>query len=224
MVSVESLATHADLLGLLGRLHRQPPDDEGLARLRGLPDEWPLPESETATQGLNRWRNSRTATETAQSIERDHDRLYGVSAVAVVPPYESVHREVEGLVFGEATLEVRRAYRESGLQVPEPNRVPDDHLGLEFDFLSQVLLRAAECADQGDDAGCESALQTARRFLSGHVLVWAPAMLNRAAEAARTEFMAGLAVLSLALLESGRTLLGVDGGGAFETRPGSFLT
>lgn len=207
MVSVESLAAHADLFGLLGRLHREPPAADALAKLWALLDEWPLPASEAAVEGLNRWHDSQSAGETAEAIERDHDRLYGVSAVALVPPYESVHREVEGLVFGETTLQVRREYLEFGLRVPEPNRVPDDHIGLEFDFVSQALLRAVECADHDDAAGRAAALEAARRFLGEHLLVWAPATLERAREAARTEFMAGLALLSLAVLESGRQLL-----------------
>ncbi|WP_168929317.1 molecular chaperone TorD family protein [Nocardioides sp. GY 10113] len=197
---------HAAAFAVLGRLHREPPSDEALASITGLLDEWPLPGTPGAAAGLDRLRRSRDAGEDAAAVRADHDRLYGVSAVALVAPYESVHRGQDRLVFDTATLQVRESYRAIGLQAPRLNLEPDDHIGLEFDFVAQAVLRAI---GSPDDAVAEAALEPARAFLVEHLLPWAPAMLVRAATTARTDFMAGIALLSSGALDSARAAFGL---------------
>lgn len=184
--------------GALGSLHRAAPDAEVLAALRGLMDEWPLPDTSAAQSGLESMRASAEAGEDAETIRFDHARLYGVLSTAVVAPYESVHRGQDGLVFDAHTLEVRSAYRRLGLQTPQLHREPDDHIGLEFDFVSQALDRAVRSDDPGP------ALAAAQGVLRDHLELWAPAMLRQVAEAASTSFMVGVAWLSLGALESAR--------------------
>ncbi len=206
MIELTSCEPLAAAFGTLGRLHREPPNDTILTTLHDLLDEWPLPSTTAAEEGLARLRRSRQQGEDAETIRRDHDRLYGVSAVATVSPYESVHRGDDGLVFDQATLEVRQAYAALGLQAPELNREPDDHLGLEFDFVAQGLLRMLTAADLGDESEAERLGTMVDGFIRDHLLSWAPDMLESAVTAARTDFMAGVALLSLGALESVREL------------------
>jgi len=186
----------------LGKLHRQAPDSAALAAFRRLQAEWPLPGTPDAAAGMAALDRSARADETAEQITADHDRLYGDSANAIVPPYESVHRGSEGLLFDTQTIEVRAAYREFGLRAPRLNREPDDHLGLEFDFVGQLLLAALDAMDAGDADGAARALAGVRRFWREHLQPWAPDVLRRIAAAAGTQFMAGVALLSLGALES----------------------
>lgn len=197
---MEALAT---AFATLGRLHREPPSEQVLAAIRELKDEWPLPSTAASEQGLAQWRESELSGETAEAIRADHDRLYGDSATAIVPPYESVHRGVDRLVFDSETLEVRRFYASLGLQAPALNREPDDHLGLEFDFLSQGILLALDAEDTAHP-GREEILSVLRGFLHDHVLVWAPQMLSAVAANANTAFMTGLAELSSDALEAAK--------------------
>lgn len=185
---------------VLGRLHRQPPTPTELDALRELLDEWPLRGTEEADSGLACLRRSFEAGEDAESIRVDHDRLYGVAAKALVPPYASVHLGSEGLVFDRETLHVRDAYRALGLQAPKLNTEPDDHIGLEFDFVAQTLLRALDAAEAGSDL--EAPLDASLGFLNDHVLTWAPTMLGSVATQARTQFMRGVALLSQGALKS----------------------
>lgn len=210
MVYSDAYVALSAVFGLLGRLHRRPPaDDAALADVLALADDWPLDPSETAERGLDCWRRARESGEPYDAVVRDQDRLYGVSATAVVAPFESVHRDEEPLVFGPSTLDVRRAYLRAGLRLPDSDREPDDHLGLEFGFVAQLLDRAREADEAGDPTAAADAVATARGFLAEHVLHWAPDMLRGAADAARTDFMKGLALLSLAALESARRVLDV---------------
>jgi len=186
----------AAAFGVLGRLHREPPHQQALDSIRSLAGDWPLPDTDDAVAGIEHLRRSAAADESSSTVRSDHDRLYGVSATARVAPYESVWRGNEKLVFDEETMQVRESYRNAGLSAPNLNREPDDHIGLEFDFVAQLLLRALETNDGDPSASLGDPLQTARAFLDEHVNHWAPAMLTAAAAQARTEFMTGVALLS----------------------------
>ncbi len=206
MSDIEGWDALAAAFGTLGRLHREPPDAAMLEGIAGLLDEWPLVDTDEARLGLQRLRRSRELGEDADSIRRDHDRMYGVSATAKVPPYESVHRGVDGLVFDAQTLEVRDAYRALGLRAPLLNREPDDHIGLEFDFVAQALLMALD-AVESQTLDPLVPVASARSFLRDHLLPWAPAMLRQLADGADTDFMVGVALLSQGALTSASTIL-----------------
>lgn len=187
--------------GVLGRLHREAPDAQVLAALTGMAAQWPLAETAHAQRGLALLQASADSGEPASVIAADHSRLYGDAAAAVVPPYESVHRSREHLVFDRETMLARSAYRTLDLQAPHLGREPDDHIGLEFDFVSQALLLALEREDPARE------LRAATAFLHERLLPWAPAMLTTLEAAAATRFMASVAALSLGALESAREAL-----------------
>ncbi|QIK72628.1 dehydrogenase [Propioniciclava coleopterorum] len=198
----QQLESIAAMLGVVGRLHREPPGDTELGLLRALVDQWPLDAAPDSDAGLELWRASADAGEDAAQIRADHDRLYGVAAKAVVAPFESVQREKDRLVFGQATHQVRDAYARLGLQAPELNREPDDHVGLELDFLSQALLLARDAADAGDAAASARILDAAADFLREHPRAWVPDVMATVRDEADTAFMRGLALLTRAVLDA----------------------
>ncbi len=210
----DQLESIAAMFGVLGRLHREAPADAELSLLRELVDQWPLAGSAESEAGLDRWRASAAAGEGADAIRADLHRLYGVAAKAVVAPDESVHREKDALLFGETTQQVRDAYARLGLQAPALNREPDDHLGLELDFLSQALLLARDATEAGDADAARGVLDVAASFLREHPLAWAPAAMERVRDAAATDFLRGLALLTRATLDAADRSLPPSGRGA----------
>lgn len=189
-------------LAVLARFHQEPPDDAVLTTFWDLLDEWPLPGTPETDEGLRLLRQARAANEDATTIRADHAGLYGTFAVARVAPYESVHRGTDRLVFDVQTLEVRQAYRALSLQAPRLNQEPDDHIGLELDFLAQSCLRALDAWERGAVSEAERLIRLGTDFYADHLARWAPEMLDRVAGEARSRFMAGLAHLSLGALES----------------------
>ncbi|WP_350257709.1 molecular chaperone TorD family protein [Scrofimicrobium sp. R131] len=202
MLTADELDDYAAALATLGRFHRQAPDENTLSAFGELLEEWPVPVGEASSAGLAHLRTSFAEAESAYQIRGDLNRLYGVSAVARVAPYESVHRDRDGLVFDQQTLLVREAYRQLSLQVPRLNREPDDHIGVEVDFLAQCLLRALDALDAGQDQQALTYLNLAREFLAEHLNQWGPDMLAEATEAAETEFMRGVCQLTIGTLDS----------------------
>lgn len=194
--SPERLDQLAAAFATLGRLHLAAPSPEDLDQIHELRDDWPLAGGDTDA-GLSELAASKEAGEDASVIRRDHNLLYGVLARADIPPYESVHRGTEGLVFDEETLEVRQAYRQLGLRAPHLNKEPDDHIGLEFSFIAQSCLRALDALDRDSISDAERAYAIGVSFMREHILQWAPLMLEQAAEKTRTRFYRGVMYLSL---------------------------
>lgn len=210
MLTMEQLDGVAAAFSVLGRFHREAPDEQTLTTFWELLDEWPLDGGEPVRRERAELALARESGETAGQIRRDHAYLYGHTAVARVAPYESVHRGLEGLVFDDQTMEVRSAYRDLGLRAPRLNKEPDDHIGLEFDFIAQASLRALDCLDDGDHAGAQRDVDVGRTFLREHLERWAPEMLASVVAEARTHFMRGIAHLSLGALETYGALVGDD--------------
>lgn len=189
---------------VLARFHQEPPDSQTLTDFWELLEDWPLTDTNDAREGLRLMAAAQTAGESTEEIRADHARLYGTLAVAQVAPYESVHRGQDGLVFDEHTLEVREAYRSLALQAPRLNREPDDHIGLELEFVAQSCLRAIGALEQGSQHDAERYVRLGADFMRDHLLEWAPQMLEAVLVEARTDFMRALAYLSLGALTSHR--------------------
>lgn len=202
MLTPLELDAYAAALATVGRFHREAPDQATLSAFAELIDQWPLDLSAEGETGRGLIKESFEREESPYRIKQDVNSLYGVSAKAKVAPYESVHRDRDGLVFDRSTLEVRAAYRRLGLRVPNLNREPDDHIGVELDFLARCLLNSLDAADEGNADEAQRYQDIAREFVAEHAGRWMPEMLARAGQAAETFFMKGICLLTADTLES----------------------
>jgi TorA maturation chaperone TorD len=102
----------------------------------------------------------------------EYNRLFVGPAKLLAPPYESAYRNALGLVMQAETLAVRRFYLQAGIEVSNKNAIPDDHLGLEFEFICYLLAREGERLQAGDiiTANCYTALY--QEFCQQHILSW----------------------------------------------------
>ncbi|WP_216378320.1 TorD/DmsD family molecular chaperone [Arcanobacterium phocae] len=196
MLSTMELDSFAAAFTVLGRLHIQPANHNTRAHFFALLDEWPISveSSDHTVRGLQLIRSSQDLEEDDSAIINDQDMLYGISAAAKVAPYESVHRGEDRLVFDKQTLEVRSEYAKLQLQAPRYNAEPDDHIGLELDFIGQCLLGALD--------GDQTALLLAQVFTEEHIIQWAPNMLADAEASATTAWVRGICALARGTIES----------------------
>ncbi|QRV01711.1 molecular chaperone TorD family protein [Arcanobacterium phocisimile] len=208
MLSAIELDAFAATFGVLGRLHIQPADSSTRDAVLSLIDEWPLlpAESEYTSRGCELLKESLKRKETDAAIRTDQDTLYGISARAKVPPFESVHRGDDRLVFDKQTLEVRSEYSKLSLRAPNYNAEPDDHIGLELDFLAQCCLITVD--------GEERAYELAVSFTNDHINQWAPHMLREAYSYAETAWLKGILALTLGAIETWSEKLQAGGANA----------
>lgn len=178
---------------VLGRLFSAPPDQRLIDTVRSeeLLEEWPIQGSRTR-QARAHLLASAASGEDADAIGGDYRRLFFGPDKLPAPPWESVYRDESRLVFGDATIDVRREFASYGVQVPLLDREPDDHISLELEFLA-MLLGIAD--GTGDEAAAAQALDDHDRFVSEHVGRWAPIFFGRVEQHARTDFWAGWGIL-----------------------------
>jgi TorA maturation chaperone TorD len=85
------------------------------------------------------------------NLERDYTRLFFASKPRLAYLFESVYRE--GRLLQESTFQMARMYKDAGLTLSEDFRLPLDHIAVELEFLSFLLLKQIESAkNQNADA------------------------------------------------------------------------
>ena len=102
----------------------------------------------------------------------EYNRLFVGPAKLLAPPYESAYRNAQGLVMQEETLSVRRFYRQAGIEVGSKNAIPDDHLGLEFEFICYLLAREGQKLEEQDLITANGYATLYQDFFKQHIISW----------------------------------------------------
>lgn len=108
-----------------------------------------------------------------------------------VVPYGSFYLSPTRNLMTEDTLAVRAMYFEAGMAVECLNRVPDDHLGIELEFLYWLTQRATE----GTIEERVRWLDLRDRFICDHYSKWVPNFANALERAATEPFFRAVAAI-----------------------------
>jgi len=133
-------------------------------------------------------------------LQCDYVRLFVGPGMPLAPPWESVYRTEERVLFGPQTLEVRAAYEAFGLVTEHRNKEPDDHIGLELEFMAVLSRSCRDCLLGGDREGGERIRRAQLNFLDVHLLQWAPRFCRNVYANAETKLYAGIASVTEGLL------------------------
>ncbi len=128
-------------------------------------------------------------------LAADYAAIYLTHAY-VAAPCESVWLDDDGLAMQAPMFEVRKIYARFGFCAPNWRMRSDDHLVHQIQFLAELL-------DPREPDG----MNECARFLDDHTLRWLPDFVRRVAARAQTPFYAGVALLTLALLDELRDVL-----------------
>lgn len=204
--SSEMLFICAVAFKLLGTAFYHQPNQQFLITLREgrLLEEWPLRPDETETAcGLYLLRDALAETDTPallKAVRDDYMALFVGPEHVVAPPWESVYLSRDHLLFDVQTLQVRDAYARFGLQIPQIDREPDDHIGFELLFVSHLADLAAQALERGHADEATHCLSGARDFLDAHLKKWASLFTERLERHAQTGYYRGLGHLLLGSL------------------------
>lgn len=169
---------------------------------------WPLAGRNEATQmGLAALARAVEKPASSTELEADYRQLFVGPGTITAPPWESVHRDDEGLMFQEQTMSVRHAYGEFGLQAPELNKEPDDHMGLELAFVGELAITALNAAEAGDVVGQTTLLDGMSNFCADHLTQWGPLLSDLIVGAAQTDLYRAVGHLLGGSIETFTTIL-----------------
>jgi TorA maturation chaperone TorD len=192
----------AQVYHLLATLYIAPPDPGQLAALRdpSFVADWPLgrgvPDVEA---GLARLAEALPGA-TAEALQAEFWHLFGALGPAAAPPWQSVYLDREQVVMGEETIRVRTLFARFGLVSTLTDQQPEDHLGLQLQFLAALAARTAERLAAGDEPGARTLLEGMCECLEAHLLRWVGEFVDLAEAASESGFYAGLSRLTLGLL------------------------
>lgn len=206
---------------VLGALHLKPPSSSVVKEFLSQSSQWPLPLTPQGEAALKELRSSlpnNPSEEDVYALWADQNQLYGITGAAQLSPYESVQRGEDGLVFDQETIEVRRYYGAMGFEAPHLGSEPDDHIGLEMDFLSKCLLKAADDFAAGQEMQAKQSLGVARQFCGEHLLSWGPDFFAKVAKLAVTPWLRGICILSAQTLSQWQQAL-IDAGYQLDIAP-----
>ncbi len=203
------LEVRSSVYGLLSSLYLEPVSAELLTAMTApaFVAEWPLGRgSNDLETGLARL-ESALPNVTVESLRAEFWRLFGGLGPAEAPPWQSVYLDPEKVPFGEETLKIRSLFTRFGLEYAETGRYPEDHIGLELQFLAQLSARAATLVASGDQAGARQLHEGAQICLDAHLLRWVERFVSRVEAAAGSGFYGAIARITLGTLRADRAWL-----------------
>lgn len=107
------------------------------------------------------------------------------------PPWESVYRSKENLLFDVSTIELRKQYKKFGLKFVNENKEPEDHLLLELEFLIYLI---EQYLTNNKNSG-EVYIDAQIHLLQNHFIKWIPAFTTRLMNGTKSKLYQGAAML-----------------------------
>jgi TorA maturation chaperone TorD len=205
------LAGEMLLFGLLGRVLYQELEKDWIDSLieEKVFDDAPLqlihPDAKQGLALLQKFTQEAehgVSDEVFGELRLDYTRLFIGPGKVLAPPWESVYFDEDRLVFQEQTLQVRGWYRRFGLQVEKLYAEPDDHIGLELEFLSHLAQLGLAALEKQDEIEFKRLMKAQQQFLNQHPLKWISLWSQQVEEHAHIDFYRGIGFLTKgALLE-----------------------
>jgi TorA maturation chaperone TorD len=145
-------------------------------------------------------------------MREDYLDLFAGTGNPLAPPYESVYRSKDHLMFDKQTSEVREFYNSYGWESKFKANIPDDHLGIEMLFLTLMIEKYLEF----EDKTCEDEMKNEiRRFIDQHLLSWIPEWNAHLQEHSKTMGYKGIGNLVYACIEDINGLMSSKGRKSF---------
>ena len=109
---------------------------------------------------------ARAGADPRTDLAVDYARVFlsaGVYDGLTAEPYESVFTSEDQIMMQDARDDAVRVYRENGVDVDPELHMPEDHLGLEFEFLAVMAGKTADSLRADDFAGAARQVRVHRR-------------------------------------------------------------
>lgn len=186
------------MLDVLRRLFIQGPGQglvNALHAVQPVADELPAQVAQALRRMLECAQTATAEATAASDLEVEYTRLtIGPIQIPAVP-YASYHLSPSKSLMTDETMAVRRHYLEAGVALRELGRTPDDHLGVEIEFMHFLTRAALEAEWRGDASARSAALGRRAAFVDEHAAKWFPLFADALAAASSLTFFKDAAVL-----------------------------
>ncbi|MFQ6001686.1 MAG: molecular chaperone [Anaerolineae bacterium] len=193
----------ADLYYFLGGLYSKPPSEGFLQQAKNENFAQHLRHvfGRQASSMLRYLAQIGDVIQAQRELKLEYDALFRVPGVHYIHPYESVYRDrcsgegitKPGLVWGESTAAVSRAYAQAGTQISKETKELPDFIGLELNFMGFLCEGEAQAWEGENEEEAYRYRTLQKEFLSQHLATWAYDLCRSQFDKARSDFYRGLA-------------------------------
>lgn len=132
-------------------------------------------------------------------LEVDYARIFlaaGVAQGLAAFPYESVYTNKKHLMNQEAGEDVTILYAAKGLRTREDMyKIPNDHAGLEFEYMARLCDTAAMAAQNGAQDKLDASMLEQEKFCKVHLKRWILLFCSDVIKYAQTDFYKAIGTL-----------------------------
>lgn len=199
---VEDSANRAGTYNLLSSLYLMELTSEQISALKDQDLESIKGMETNIDAGLNsiaRYLKASFGKDIRQELASDYAHsILGVTADEheMALPYESLYFNGEKLLMRECRDDVYRMYCEEHMGTPEGKDIPEDHLGLMFEFMGYLCTEYNNALNRRDYQEALRLANKEKELLAHHVLYWIDKYCDLLLEVARTGFYRGLAQIT----------------------------
>jgi len=131
-------------------------------------------------------------------IINDHLELFGGKGKAKATPYSSVYMSSDHIMNDTLSIQVRKIYNAYGWKSQLEGKVPDDHLGIELQFINLLLSKYPEL----EDGVCKNEIsKDLIKFIYNYINPWINKWNRCVQDNAESNFYKGIAYLTVACIE-----------------------
>ncbi|MEW6410711.1 MAG: molecular chaperone TorD family protein [Nitrospirota bacterium] len=130
-----------------------------------------------------------------EDLAVEYARLFIGPANPPAPPYASFYLSESHFLMTDETIEVRKKYLEAGLSVKELYSVPDDHIGIELEFIYYLTGKTIESFEKGEREEASRFFEIRSDFIREHFSRWVPEFINNILNFTTEDLYRGSAIL-----------------------------
>lgn len=135
---------------------------------------------------LNKW---------IEDLALEYARLFIGPQNPSAVPYASFYLSESHSLMTDETIDVRKQYLEAGMAVKELYSIPDDHIGIELEFIYYLTQKIIESFGKGERAESSRLFEIRNDFLRGHMAAWVPSFADNVINFTHEDFYKGAAFI-----------------------------
>lgn len=136
-------------------------------------------------------RNGRRLSEWTEELAIEFARLFVGPKNPPAVPYASFYLSESHSLMTDETIDVRKRYLDAGMAVKNLYSIPDDHIGIEMEFLHDLTRRIIALLENGQREEASRLFVVKMDFMRGHMALWVPLFAEKVLESTEEDFYKG---------------------------------
>lgn len=146
-------------------------------------------------------KNGNRLDEWLEELAIEYARLFIGPKNPPAVPYASFYLSESHLLITDETIDVRKRYLEAGMAVKELYSIPDDHIGIELEFIYYLTQKIIELFEQGQQEEASRLFEIRSDFLKEHMASWVLSFVDKIREFTQEDFYKGASFILTGIIE-----------------------